>query len=393
MAVDGDMGGNVYGDANGAGDDIMDEEQDGNVDVDEDGAGTMVANGDTDNEGGVMKTAIVTGAAGFIGSHMVSHLRLLGYFVRAVDIKEGPLFGWPHNEAPNEYRRLDLRDRSAAEAVFANLYADEIYHFAADMGGIGYITHDLATITRNNALINLNMFEAARVHDFRGKFFFSSSACVYPAQLQAESDSPNRDLREYDAWPADPEAGYGLEKLFAEELLRYYAEQYDMDVRIARYHNIYGPQGTYEGGREKAPAALVRKALKALEALDDYGVVEVWGDGAQTRSFLYIDDCVALTHRFVQVESPTTVINIGSDEVVTIAKLAEMAWKAVLEVAKPRTPPELSLSFVEGPQGVRGRNCDQTLMLKTLRPLKPVVDLATGLRWLAKWMWEVHGCL
>lgn len=298
------------------------------------------------------KQALVTGAAGFIGSHLVKYLLGLGYRVRGVDIKEGADFGWLHDGTPNEYLRLDLRSECACACAFEDAYFDEVYHLAANMGGIGFITSHHATITRDNALINLHMLEAARRADV-GSVFYSSSACVYPAHLQINPDV-GLGLKESDAWPAAPEKGYGLEKLFAEELYAYYAEQYNMRLRVARFHNVYGPFGTYRGGREKAPAALCRKVAEAAHN----GVVEIWGDGQQTRSFFYIDDCVEGIHRLME-STRTTPLNLGSSELVTIDQLADMVIEA--------SGKKLDKAHVPGPQGVRGRNCDPTEMGKALQ--------------------------
>ncbi|MGJ4941600.1 NAD-dependent epimerase/dehydratase family protein [Bradyrhizobium sp. HKCCYLS1011] len=301
--------------------------------------------------------ALVTGAGGFIGHHLVSYLKAEGYRVRGVDIKL-PEYG---RTDADEFLLLDLRELKNCQACTAGM--DLVYHLAADMGGIGYITASHAGIAHNNSLMNLYMLEAARGHDV-GRFLFSSSACVYPHGLQTSPDVTP--LREEDAFPAEPEEGYGLEKLYAEKLCQYYMEDYCLRTRVVRFHNVYGPLGTYDGGREKAPAAMCRKVACAHSP----GTIEVWGDGRQSRSFMYIDDCVEGIHRIMQsdYEKP---LNLGTDELVNIDELAE-----IVIAASGKT-----ITLVHDltkPQGVRGRNSDNT-RLRTVLHWEPKLALRQGI--------------
>ena len=317
-----------------------------------------------------MKRALVTGAGGFIGGHMCVYLERLGYWVRGVDYKYQQYV----SPGPSDFMLADLRDQRLTMRVFDGPAFDEVYHFAADMGGIGFITKDFAKLTRNSAKINANMIEAARVHD-AGAFLFSSSACVYQQSKQTDADVVP--LKEEDAWPADPEPGYGLEKLFMEKMCEYYATTYGLDVRIARFHNVYGPLGTYDGGREKAPAAICRKVAK----VQDGGSIEIWGDGEQTRSFLYIDDCCEGVYRLMQscYDRP---INIGSDRMVSINQLVSM----IGEISKKK----FDVVHVTGPQGVRGRNSDNFLM-KSVLNWEPGVKLEDGLASTYWWISKMVG--
>lgn len=313
---------------------------------------------------------LVTGAGGFIGHHLVRYLKNKGYWVRGVDIKY-PEFS-PKDEA-DEFLLLDLRD--FRNAMLAVVGIDKVYTLAADMGGIGFITAVKADVVRNNILINTNMAEASRLAGVK-RLFFSSSACVYPKYKQEE---PNVvPLKESDAYPADPEDGYGWEKLLSERMYRHFQEEYGLEVRIARYHNIFGPEGTYEGGREKAPAALSRKIALA----SDGGEIEIWGDGEQTRSFCYIDDCVEGTWRLMESDFDQP-LNIGSDRLVTINQLADMiATIAGKTIVKKYLP--------DKPQGVRGRNSDNTLCRQVLG-WEPKVSLEEGLAKTYKWVEEQVG--
>jgi nucleoside-diphosphate-sugar epimerase len=313
------------------------------------------------------KTALVLGAGGFIGSHMVRRLRSEGYWVRGVDLKR-PEFS--ETEA-NEFVLGDLRDLNFVERVLqfkgylGNFYQfvaskytetfDEIYQFAADMGGAGFVfTGDNdADIMHNSATINLNVLEAQRqLNDFKGvnktKIFYSGSACMYPEHNQLDPDNP--DCREESAYPANPDSEYGWEKLFSERLFFAYHRNYGIPVRVARYHNIFGPEGTWEGGREKAPAAICRKVA---EVDGTEGEIDVWGDGKQTRSFLYIDECIEATRRMMDSEFIGPV-NIGSEEMVTINQLVDTAAKVAGK--------KIEKNHIPGPLGVRGRNSNNDLI-------------------------------
>jgi GDP-D-mannose 3', 5'-epimerase len=317
------------------------------------------------------KTALVLGAGGFIGSHMVRRLRSEGYWVRGVDLKY-PEFSLSE---VNEFVQGDLRDVDFVRRVLefrgeqGNFYNsvpyqyirpfDEIYQFAADMGGAGYIftgDHD-ADVMNNSATINLNVLcslknlnELKEVN--KTKIFFSSSACIYPERNQLDPDNP--DCREESAYPAAPDSEYGWEKLFSERLYFAYHRNYGIPVRVARYHNIFGPEGTWKGGREKSPAAICRKVA---ELPKEGGTVEVWGDGKQTRSFLYIDECIEATRRFMDSDFIGPV-NIGSEERVTINQLVETAAKVASKV--------VGKNYINGPLGVRGRNSNNDLIRKEL---------------------------
>ena len=289
--------------------------------------------------------ALVTGAGGFIGHHLVAYLKASGYRVRGVDIKRPEYSGTD----ADEFLLLDLRDLENCLASTAGMKM--VYHLAADMGGIGYITASHAGIAYNNSLMNLHMLEAARSNDVE-RFLFSSSACVYPHGLQTSPDVAP--LREEDAFPAQPEEGYGLEKLYAEKLCQYYTEDYGLPTRVVRFHNVYGPLGTYDGGREKAPAAMCRKVAYAT----DSGEIEVWGDGKQTRSFMYISDCVEGIDRIMRSDYGKP-LNLGTDELVTVDELANI----VIGVSGKKISLKHDLSK---PQGVRGRNSDNTRLQEVL---------------------------
>jgi GDP-D-mannose 3',5'-epimerase len=308
--------------------------------------------------------ALVTGAGGFIGHHMARYLRGRGYRVRGVDVKR-PAF---EPTRAHELRVLDLRDlRNCMEAVDG---VDEVYHLAADMGGIGYITGNHADVARNNVLMDTHMLEAARAVGVR-RFFYSSSACVYPQYRQSETDVAP--LREEDAYPADAEEGYGWEKLFAERLCRYYLEDHGLQTRVARFHNIYGPLGAYEGGREKAPAAICRKVASAADGDE----IEVWGDGRQTRSFTFVDDCVEGIFRITQSDHGAP-LNLGSDEMVTIDELVDLVCSIAGKRLRKRHDPSR-------PQGVRGRNSDNT-RLREVAGWEPSVRLRDGLAATYRWV-------
>ena len=315
-----------------------------------------------------MKTALVCGAGGFIGSHLVKHLKREGFWVRGIDLKY-PEFS--ETEA-DDFVIADLREAENCRALIDRRF-DEVYQLAADMGGAGYIftgEHD-AAIMHNSATINLNILETCKNRNIR-RIFYSSSACMYPEYNQTDPSAPV--TREDSAYPAAPDSEYGWEKLFSERLYLAYNRNYGMQTRVARYHNIFGPEGTWRGGKEKAPAAIARKVAEA--PFD--GSIEMWGDGEQTRSFLYIDECIEGTLRLTRssFEGP---VNIGSDEMVSINKLASL----VMEVAnKP-----LHINHIPGPLGVRGRNSHNELIGKKLgwRPQQP---LKTGLARLYPWIEE-----
>ena len=307
---------------------------------------------------------VVTGAGGFIGHHLVRRLKSEGHWVRGVDIK-APDF---EASAADEFVIADLRNfESCLQATDA---MDDVYQLAADMGGIGYISANHALLTRNNTLINSHMLEAARLSRVR-RYLYTSSACVYPGFLQDSEDVTP--LREEQAVPADPEKGYGWEKLFAEQLTTYYNEECGLDVRIVRFHNIYGPLGTYDGGREKAPAAICRKVALA----ENGGGIEIWGDGEQTRSFCYIDDCVEGLRRIME-SGYTKPVNLGTDELVTINALVD----AVCEAAGKNLRRDHDLTK---PQGVRGRNSDNTV-LNDLLDWQPEISLHQGIKTTYDWI-------
>ena len=308
---------------------------------------------------------LVTGAGGFIGHALVNRLKAQGCFVRGVDIK------YPEYESSkaDEFEILDLRRwDNCLQATRGGI--DEVYNLAADMGGIGYITAFHADIARNNILINAHMLEASRLNGV-GRFLFSSSACVYGQSKQRCADVTP--LREEDAYPAEPEPGYGWEKLFAEELCRYYQRDYRFETRIVRFHNVYGPLGVFEGGKEKAPAAISRKVALAA----DGDTIEVWGDGEQTRSFMYIDDCVEGLLRFMESDYDQP-LNLGTDRLVTINQLVDI----VAGIAAKRLVKRHDLSK---PQGVRGRNSDNTRIKKVLG-WEPSIPLEEGLEITYKWI-------
>ncbi len=315
------------------------------------------------------KTAIVCGAGGFIGGHLVNRLKDEGYWVRGVDLKENE---WGNMNA-DDFVLGDLRDPKVCARLF-DRPIDEVYQLAADMGGAGYIftgEHD-ADVMHNSALINLNMAKLCVEHNVK-KVFYSSSACIYPAYNQQDPDNPK--CSEDSAYPAMPDSEYGWEKLFSERLYLAFMRNYGLNVRIARLHNIFGPQGTWRGGREKAPAAICRKVAMAKDGDE----IEIWGDGNQTRSFLYIDECIEGIRRMMESDFPGP-LNIGSEEMVTINQLVDL----VCEIAGKRLKKRYDLTK---PQGVRGRNSDNRLIREKLG-WAPSMPLREGLKRTYAWIEE-----
>ena len=308
---------------------------------------------------------VVTGAGGFIGHHLVAYLKRQGYWVRGVDLKY-PEFS---PTASDEFLQLDLRRRE--NCLEATHGVDEVYALAADMGGMGFISSHHAQILHNNALINLHTLEAARANGVK-RYLYTSSACIYPEYRQMDTNVTP--LKEEDAYPAQPQDAYGWEKLIAERLCLYYQEEYGIETRIVRFHNIFGPLGTWDDGREKAPAALCRKV--AVAKLTGNPEVEIWGDGEQTRSFCYIDDCVTGLYKLMQSDYPGP-LNLGQDRLVTINQLADtIAGIAGICIIKKPVP---------GPQGVRGRNSDNTRLRQVLG-WEPEIALEEGLARTYAWI-------
>ena len=314
-----------------------------------------------------MTRVLVTGAGGFIGHHLVGFLKSRGYWVRGVDLKN-PEYA---PTAADEFALLDLRRWE--NCLEATRGVDEVYALAADMGGMGFISAHHALILHNNSLINLHTLEAARENGV-GRYLYTSSACVYPEFMQTETNVTP--LKEADAYPAQPQDAYGWEKLVSERLCMHYAEDYGMETRTVRFHNIFGPLGTWDGGREKAPAAMCRKI--AMAKLTGNPEIEIWGDGEQTRSFCYIDDCLEGIHRLMRSDFRKP-INLGQDRMVTINQLADM----VAEIAGV----SIVKKHIEGPMGVRGRNSDNTLLRETLQ-WEPAISLEEGLAATYGWIEE-----
>ncbi|MDW8280032.1 MAG: NAD-dependent epimerase/dehydratase family protein [bacterium] len=315
-----------------------------------------------------MKKALICGAGGFIGHHLVRRLKNENYWVRGVDLKY-PEFS-PKDEA-DDFIIGDLRDPNTWEKIL-DIDFDEVYQLAADMGGAGFVFtgENDADIMHNSALINLNCLYYLKEKKFKGKVFYSSSACIYPEYKQINTNNPG--LKEEDAYPAGPDSEYGWEKLFSERMYLAFNRNYGINVRIARFHNIFGPEGTYKGGREKAPAALCRKVAIA----NDGEEIEIWGDGEQTRSFLYIDECLEGIKRLMQSDFLGPV-NIGSDEIISINNLAKM----IIEISGKN----LKIKHIPGPLGVRGRNSDNTLIYAKLG-WKPNYPLRKGIEMTYRWI-------
>lgn len=314
------------------------------------------------------KQALVLGAGGFIGHHLVTALKKEGFWVRGVDLK------YPEFEptAADDFMIGDLRDVTVCQRAVDRCF-DEVYQLAADMGGAGFVftgEHD-AEILHNSALINLNMLDTCAKRNIK-RMFYSSSACIYPEYNQLDPDNPKTE--ESSAYPAAPDSEYGWEKLFSERLYLAYQRNFGMEVRIARFHNIFGPKGTWCGGREKSPAAICRK----IACTTDGGSIEMWGDGQQTRSFLYVDECVEGVLRLTRSDF-TGPVNIGSEEMVTINQMAEM----IAEIAGKK----IAVNHVSGPQGVRGRNSDNCLIREQLG-WEPSQKLRDGLVKTYKWIQE-----
>jgi nucleoside-diphosphate-sugar epimerase len=315
-----------------------------------------------------MKVALVCGAGGFIGSHIARRLKNEGYWVRGVDLKV-PEFG---PSAADDFVQGDLRDPAFCRRLFDRRF-DEVYQLAADMGGAGYLfTGDNdAAVMHNSAMINLNMVDLA-AHHVVGAIFYSSSACVYPEHNQMDPDNPN--CAEDSAYPAAPDSEYGWEKLFSERLYLAYHRNAGLRVRIGRFHNVFGEEGTWTGGREKVPAAVARKVAEC----PDNGTIEIWGDGKQTRSFLYVEECVEAVRRFMDSDCVGP-LNIGSEEMISINDLARM----VIDISGKK----VSIQNVPGPQGVRGRRSDNLLMRRVLG-WEPRVPLRSGMEKTYRWIAE-----
>jgi len=310
---------------------------------------------------------LVTGAGGFIGHHLTKYLRDRGYWVRGVDVKQ-PEF---ESTSASEFLLLDLSRWEECLKATANV--DQVYGLAANMGGIGFIENNKAVIVRDNTLINLQSIEAARINGVK-RYLYTSCACIYPGYLQNETDI--EPLKEDDAYPADAEDGYGWEKLYMERICRHYREDFGLDTRVVRFHNIFGPLGTYDGGREKSPAAICRKVALA----EDEDTIEVWGDGEQTRSYCYISDCVEGIYRLMQSDY-TEPLNLGQDRMLSINELVDI----VARIAGKKISKRYDLTK---PQGVRGRNSDNTRLRQVLN-WEPTVSLEEGLEITYHWIAEM----
>jgi len=312
---------------------------------------------------------LVTGGCGFIGSHLANYFKEKGHEVRVIDIKPVSQCYLPLKV--DKVSQTDLRSFDACDNATKDV--DWVFNLAANMGGIGFITEVGAEVMRDNALLNINLMEACRKNAVK-RIFFSSSACIYPAYRQTTPET--EPLKEEYAVPAQPDSFYGWEKLFTEQLMEAYHRDYGMDIRIARFHNIYGPYGTYKGGREKAPASLCRKVAEAPNP----GTITVWGDGKQTRSFLYIDDSLDATYKLMQ-SSYTEPLNIGSDELISIDELADL----IIEISGKKIKKQYDLTK---PQGVRGRNADLNL-IKSVLNWEPKTTYREGLAKTYRWIEEM----
>ena len=326
-----------------------------------------------------MKTALVLGGGGFIGGHLAKRLKEEGFWVRVVDIKPEHEF-WRKDEICNEYVSGDLRDPQVVDSVFDREF-DEVYQLAADMGGAGYIFtgENDANVMHNSALVNLNVVHYATQAKVK-RIFYSSSACMYPEYNQTDPDNPN--CEESSAYPANPDSEYGWEKLFSERLFLAFNRNYGLDAKVARYHNIFGPQGTWTGGKEKAPAAMCRKAAEADTE------IEVWGDGLQTRSFLYVDECVEATLRLMRQDEFRGPVNIGSEEMVPINELAQIAIDLSSKNIKIYNIDGQEFIDKYGfpcPLGVRGRNSDNKLYKEKLG-WEPTMTLREGMAKTFEWI-------
>ena len=321
-----------------------------------------------------MKSALVLGAGGFIGGHLVKRLKKEGFWVRGVDLK----FNEYSDTVADDFVISDLRDQQSVASIIDRNF-NEIYQLAADMGGAGYIFtgENDANIMHNSASINLNVLEAARKRNCK-RIFYSSSACMYPSHNQEDPENPN--CAEDSAYPANPDSEYGWEKLFSERLYLAYNKNYGMNCRVARYHNIFGPEGTWVGGKEKAPAAICRKVAEAK----DSSHVEIWGDGLQTRSFLFVDECIEGTLRLLR-SNVSIPVNIGSEEMISINDLAKM----VIQISGK----DLKIKNIDGPEGVRGRNSNNDLIKKVLgwSPSKPLNEgMKVTFNWISKELSKLH---
>lgn len=313
-----------------------------------------------------MKKALVCGAGGFIGSHLVNRLKREGFWVRGVDLKQTEF----STTQADDFVIGDLREQSVCRNVLDQQF-DQVYQLAADMGGAGYIFtgENDANVMHNSVLININIVEQCVKHKV-GKVFYSSSACMYPEHNQMDPNNPK--CNEDSAYPANPDSEYGWEKLFSERLFLAFNRNYGLNVRVARFHNIFGPEGTWRGGKEKAPAAICRKVLEA----PDGGAIEIWGDGKQTRSFLFVDECVEAVRRLVESDF-TGPVNIGSEEMISINDLAKM----VISISGKN----ISIKNIPGPTGVRGRNSDNKLIAEKLN-WAPSMPLIEGMSKTFKWI-------